>query len=256
MAFELTERNASYAMALMRKHFASNSAMPAFPYVKNRQKLDIKRAEVVPRRRHKFRQLIAQNRDLPIQIEKGVSGLHGLGCPSRPSPSSGHNKLGIRARFMVQGVCKITSEQTKIGHKESLGGFPKKARLLYWGTHPSTQENTMYTWINEKGDVTDRRTYKTLRSNASTIAQKLLTCNKSTIMPGDRVLLIYVPGLAFIDAFFGCLRAKVIPVPAIPPDQTQEGGKALLHIANIAKTSMLQQYCQHLNTILRSKTFL
>lgn len=34
MAFELTERNASYAMALMHKHFASNNPIPAFPYVK------------------------------------------------------------------------------------------------------------------------------------------------------------------------------------------------------------------------------
>ncbi|KAM3270625.1 hypothetical protein P3S67_028827 [Capsicum chacoense] len=55
-------------------------------------------------------------------------------------------------------------------------------------------------------------------------------------MPGVRVYLIYVPGLDFIDAFFGCLRAKVISVPAIPPDPTQGCGQALLHSANIAKT--------------------
>lgn len=33
MAFELTERNASYAMALVCKHFA-NESPPIFPYVK------------------------------------------------------------------------------------------------------------------------------------------------------------------------------------------------------------------------------
>ena len=43
------------------------------------------------------------------QIEKRVLGLHGLGYPSRPGPSLGRDKLGIRARFMVPGVCKIVS---------------------------------------------------------------------------------------------------------------------------------------------------
>lgn len=33
-AFELTERNSSYAMALIRKHFASDNPMPQFSYVK------------------------------------------------------------------------------------------------------------------------------------------------------------------------------------------------------------------------------
>jgi hypothetical protein len=34
MAFELTERNSSYAMALICKHFANNNSLPTFPYVK------------------------------------------------------------------------------------------------------------------------------------------------------------------------------------------------------------------------------
>ncbi|KAJ0620003.1 putative FAD/NAD(P)-binding domain superfamily [Helianthus annuus] len=34
MAFELTERNASYAFDLVLKHFGSDNAEPSFPYVK------------------------------------------------------------------------------------------------------------------------------------------------------------------------------------------------------------------------------
>lgn len=34
MAFELTERNSSYAMALVCKHFSNNSSQPDFPYIK------------------------------------------------------------------------------------------------------------------------------------------------------------------------------------------------------------------------------
>lgn len=34
MAFELTERNSSYAMTLVCRHFANNNSVPMFPYVK------------------------------------------------------------------------------------------------------------------------------------------------------------------------------------------------------------------------------
>ncbi len=34
---------------------------------------------------------------------------------------------------------------------------------------------------------------------------------------GERILLLYPPGLAYIAAFFGCLYAGAIPVPAYPP---------------------------------------
>ena len=35
---------------------------------------------------------------------------------------------------------------------------------------------------------------------------------------GERACLLYEPGLEFATAFFGCLYAKVLPVPAYPPD--------------------------------------
>lgn len=34
MAFELTERNSSYAMGLVCKHFANKNPSPSFPYAK------------------------------------------------------------------------------------------------------------------------------------------------------------------------------------------------------------------------------
>lgn len=108
--------------------------------------------------------------------------------------------------------------------------------LRHWGTHELTQNKILYTWVNDKGEEVDHRTYKQLHENASHTAHKLLTSHKSVIKPGDRVLLVYIPGLDFVDAFFGCLRAKVIAVPVIPPDPSQRGGQALLHIQNIAKS--------------------
>mgnify|MGYP004723960213 CR=1 FL=1 len=40
MAFELTERNSSYAMALMQKHFGSSEPLPKFAYVKVLETVD------------------------------------------------------------------------------------------------------------------------------------------------------------------------------------------------------------------------
>ncbi|XP_077254119.1 uncharacterized protein LOC143893052 [Tasmannia lanceolata] len=113
----------------------------------------------------------------------------------------------------------------------SLDGY-----LKFWGTHRVTEDKTLYTWINDEGEVVSRRTYKELHANASKIAHMLLTSHKPVIKPGDRVLLIHVPGLDFIDAFFGCLRARVLPVPVLPPDPLQRGGQALLKIENISKS--------------------
>jgi len=40
---------------------------------------------------------------------------------------------------------------------------------------------------------------------------------QSSVKTGDRVLLLFQPGLDFIAAYFGCLYAKVIAVPVYPP---------------------------------------
>ncbi|VXD22872.1 fatty acyl-AMP ligase [Planktothrix paucivesiculata] len=56
-------------------------------------------------------------------------------------------------------------------------------------------------------------TYQQLNQQAQTIAAKL----QAICQPQDRVLLLYQPGLDYISAFFGCLYAGVIAVPAYPP---------------------------------------
>jgi acyl-CoA synthetase (AMP-forming)/AMP-acid ligase II len=56
-------------------------------------------------------------------------------------------------------------------------------------------------------------TYEELDRKARAIAVRL----QSVCSPGERALLIYPPGLDYIVAFFGCLYAGVIAVPAYPP---------------------------------------
>ncbi|KAJ0965102.1 hypothetical protein J5N97_026240 [Dioscorea zingiberensis] len=146
MAFELTERNSSYAIAMVQKHFTTDNVMPIFPYVKRLFPL-------VSSHKHQYHRQLGELPELEF--------------PELPSLDS---------------------------------------YLRFWGTHSVTENKPLYSWINEEGQ------------------------------PGDRVLLVHLPGLEFVDAFFGCIRAKLIPVPVLPPDPLQRGGQALLKIENISKT--------------------
>lgn len=56
-------------------------------------------------------------------------------------------------------------------------------------------------------------TYSQLDRQARAIAAEL----QSLDLAGERAVLLYQPGLDFIAAFFGCLYAGVIAVPAYPP---------------------------------------
>jgi acyl-CoA synthetase (AMP-forming)/AMP-acid ligase II len=49
---------------------------------------------------------------------------------------------------------------------------------------------------------------------------------------GDRAVLLYPSGLGFISAFFGCLYAGIIPVPANPPRSSRHVGRLQALIAD------------------------
>ena len=57
--------------------------------------------------------------------------------------------------------------------------------------------------------------YKELDQRARIVAAWL----EPLVKPGERVLLIYPPGLEYLCAFFGCLYAGAIAVPAYPPSR-------------------------------------
>ncbi|HBB32532.1 MAG TPA: AMP-dependent synthetase [Cyanobacteria bacterium UBA8803] len=73
-----------------------------------------------------------------------------------------------------------------------------------------------YTFLDGETE-TDRITYKELDRQARAIASQLQSVNA----PGSRALLLYPTGLEFIAAFFGCLYAGVVAVPAYPLRRNQ-----------------------------------
>lgn len=70
-----------------------------------------------------------------------------------------------------------------------------------------------YTFLIDGESETVTLSYRQLDIQARAIAVYL----QSICQPGDRALLLYQPSLEYITAFFGCLYAGVVAVPAYPP---------------------------------------
>ncbi|HEX8889429.1 MAG TPA: amino acid adenylation domain-containing protein, partial [Pyrinomonadaceae bacterium] len=74
-------------------------------------------------------------------------------------------------------------------------------------------ERPAYTFLIDGEQEELSLTYGELDRQARAIAAWL----QPLVSPGDRVLLLYPPGLEYIAAFFGCLYAGAVAVPAYPP---------------------------------------
>ncbi len=90
---------------------------------------------------------------------------------------------------------------------------------------------TAFLYLDEQAG-TESITFRELEARARAIAATL----QRTIEPGDRALLMYPAGLEFIAAFFGCLYAGVIAIPATYPKPR----RPLPRMASIARNSGAQ----------------
>src|SRR5690348_9244386 len=74
-------------------------------------------------------------------------------------------------------------------------------------------ERRAYTFLSDGEQEEETFSWSQLDQRARAIAARL----QRTVAPGDRVLLLYPPGLEYIAAFFGCMYAGAVAVPAYPP---------------------------------------
>jgi len=72
---------------------------------------------------------------------------------------------------------------------------------------------TAFTFLRDGEEEESSRTYAELAERARGIGAWL----QQTGLAGERVLLLFPPGLDFIEAFFGCLCGGAIAVPVQPP---------------------------------------
>ncbi|MBA2673231.1 AMP-binding protein, partial [Ramlibacter sp.] len=74
-------------------------------------------------------------------------------------------------------------------------------------------DTVAFTFLDNGERVGARLSFAQLDRQARSVAVRL----RQRCVPGDRVLLAYPPGLDYIGAFFGCLYAGLVAVPALPP---------------------------------------
>jgi acyl-CoA synthetase (AMP-forming)/AMP-acid ligase II/alkylation response protein AidB-like acyl-CoA dehydrogenase len=75
-----------------------------------------------------------------------------------------------------------------------------------------------YTFLRDNGEA-EALTFAQLAGRVRTVAEWL----QEHAALGDRALLLYPPGLAFIETFLACLATGVIAVPAYPPRRHRAG---------------------------------
>ncbi len=112
--------------------------------------------------------------------------------------------------------------------------FSTLIELLCYRAQTLTDQ-TAYTFLQDGETETSTLTYQELDRQARKIAVKLKSMNAAN----SRALLLYPPGLEFITAFFGCLYAGVVAVPAYPPRPNQSMGRLQAIITDAQATIAL-----------------
>jgi acyl-CoA synthetase (AMP-forming)/AMP-acid ligase II len=105
--------------------------------------------------------------------------------------------------------------------------------LCYRSQNQSSK--TAFIFLSDGETETHALTYQALDRQARAIAHHL----QSVANQGDRVLLLYPPGLEFISAFFGCLYAGMIAVPASPPRPNRPASRLLSLVSDTQATAIL-----------------
>ncbi len=99
---------------------------------------------------------------------------------------------------------------------------------------PSIADKPAFTFLNNDESPSRSITLSQLHTEARRLAALL----QARTQPGDRILLIYPQGIDFIIAFWGCVYARVIAVPALAPSSSRMLPR-LTHIVEDARPSLL-----------------
>ena len=95
-------------------------------------------------------------------------------------------------------------------------------------------EKTAYVYLKDGEEEAEQFSYLSLYEKVLQLASRIQNVTEQ----GDRVLLIYNPGLDYVVAFFACLFAGVVAVPVYPPRKNRSFER-LDAILNDAKSSLI-----------------
>ncbi|WFP51891.1 amino acid adenylation domain-containing protein [Methylomonas sp. EFPC3] len=75
----------------------------------------------------------------------------------------------------------------------------------------------IYHYLRDGEDLAETLSFRDVALKAKTVAAAL----QGIAAEGERVMLLYLPGIEFITSYFGCLYAKHIAIPLPPPRQSR-----------------------------------
>jgi len=104
-------------------------------------------------------------------------------------------------------------------HSGDTGTAPATVMTLLRQRAQQQPDRVAYTFLPDGTTEGQKLTYGELHKQAQDVAARLCQFGE----PGDRALLLYPQSLDFIAAFFGCLYAGVVAIPAYPPRANQTG---------------------------------
>src|SRR5215213_2371794 len=145
----------------------------------------------------------------PLRLRPGAPSLVPAPLPRRAHPEG-----------ETRSMCGQVSIMASVIIRKGLPGSRLEPSTLIDVLRSRASERpgvTAFTFLadGEKRELT--LSYADLERESRAIAARL----QMVAAPGDRVLLVYPPGLEFMPAFFGCLFAGVVAVPVYPPDPTR-----------------------------------
>ncbi|MBD2468780.1 condensation domain-containing protein [Nostoc sp. FACHB-145] len=117
--------------------------------------------------------------------------------------------------------------------EKNVGQYSTVVELLrYRSIEQANQE--AFTFLHDGETPAGTLTYQELDRQSRAIASQLQALGLS----GERALLLYPPAIDYLPAFFGCLYAGVVAVPAYPP-RNQRNTPRILAILNDAQTAVI-----------------
>jgi acyl-CoA synthetase (AMP-forming)/AMP-acid ligase II len=106
--------------------------------------------------------------------------------------------------------------------------------LSSWANNRDIADKTAWTFLDDRGKIVDSYTYSELERVTDILGAHLLT--NCQLKPGDRALLVFVPGLDFMVSLLACFKAGIIAVPVFPPDPFKLK-KDMHHFVSIQQSS-------------------
>lgn len=134
------------------------------------------------------------------------------------SPVTDDDETRNEGKEEKKKVIKAPPTRYEIDFHKETDGAPLHAFSIFSRNAMNYPERIANRWMDESGVETLKWTYGTLLAKALVVAEFLQT---KRLKAGDRVLLVYPPGLEFFVTFWACLALDIIPVPVCPPDPSK-----------------------------------